>query len=297
MNYFTHNIGDFAIATQYLTDEELGIYVRLRDHYLSTEKPLQCEWIAIAMRTHCKESVDNVLSLLFTKGDGFWFSESLDEIIGAYQEKAEKASKSAQSRWKKSKVDANAMQSQCERNANAFENDANAMLTNNQEPITNNQEIKKNNKKKTASLVKPDDVSQEVFDEWIDFKKSVSRAKPSQRMIDAIVREAQAAEITTEKAMVLQMENGWQGFKAEYVRKESGNLFGQQSNEVTAKTITDNQVRLFASTLANFGPMSKFSRSGESYKQFEMRLATNLRIPERFEEYKPYLIKVGLLEN
>lgn len=293
MFFFTHNIGEFSQKTRFLSPEEVGVFVLLRDQYLTTEQPLQCGWIALALHPHCKNSVERVLGLFFRETEAGWVCDEFDAMIEEYRSQSDKKRQNAQKRWNKAKNDASAMQT----DASALQLHQSAMLTNNQEPITNNQEIKKNNKKKTASLVKPDDVSQEVFDEWIDFKKSVSRAKPSQRMIDAIVREAQAAEITTEKAMVLQMENGWQGFKAEYVKKESGNLFGQQSNEVTAKTITDNQVRLFASTLANYGPMSKFSRSGESYKQFEMRLATNLRIPERFEEYKPYLVKVGLLEN
>ena len=55
MLFYTHHIGDFAVATQYLTMEELGIYVRLRDQYLMTEMPLQCDWIANAMRTVCEE--------------------------------------------------------------------------------------------------------------------------------------------------------------------------------------------------------------------------------------------------
>lgn len=223
MNYYTHNIGDFAIATQYLTDEELGIYVRLRDRYLSSEMPLQCEWIAMAMRTHCEQAVNNVLNLLFEKGDGFWFSDYLDEMIAAYQEKAEKASKSAKTRWSNSKRNTNAMQTECERNANASEAhsdcNANAILTNNHKPITNNhiKEIKKK-----SELVKPDDVKDDLFDEWVGFKKSVSKAKPSQRMIDAIVREAEKAGVSTSQAMVIQMENGWQGFKAEYVNKRNG---------------------------------------------------------------------------
>lgn len=231
MNYYTHNIGDFAVATQYLTDEELGIYVRLRDRYLSSEMPLQCEWIAMAMRTHCEQAVNNVLNLLFEKGDGFWFSEYLDEMIAAYQEKAEKASKSAKARWNKNDRKANANQTECERNANAMQThsecSANAMLTNNHKPLTNsNKEIKKK-----ESLVKPDDVAHELFVEWVNFKRSVSKAKPSQRMIDAIEREASLAGMTTSQAMITQMEHGWQGFKADYVKKGNGSSYKNSSFE------------------------------------------------------------------
>ena len=234
MHYCTHQFNDFELATQHLTDEELGIYVRLRDRYLSSEIPLQCEWIAMAMRTHCEQAVNNVLSFMFKKGDGYWFSEELDEMIAAYQEKAEKASKSAKARWNKSDRKANANQMECERNANAMrthsECNADAMLTKNLELKTYT-DIEKKEIKKKESLVKPDDVAHELFVEWVNFKRSVSKAKPSQRMIDAIEREASLAGMTTSQAMITQMEHGWQGFKADYVKKGNGSSYKNSSFE------------------------------------------------------------------
>ena len=223
MLFYTHHIGDFAVATQYLTMEELGIYVRLRDQYLMTEMPLQCDWIAIAMRTQCEQSVKNVLNLMFKKVDDCWVSESLDKIIDGVQEKSNKAAKSAKARWEKRKSNADAMQTECERNANACETDANecernanAMLTNKPiNQITNKEKIEK----KKSDLVKPVGVNDDVFDAWVVHKKQVSKAKPTQRMVDAMVREAAKAGISTNQAMELQLENGWQGFRAEYVKK------------------------------------------------------------------------------
>ena len=227
MLFYTHHIGDFAVATQYLTMEELGIYVRLRDQYLMTEMPLQCDWIAIAMRTQCEQSVKNVLNLMFKKVDDCWVSESLDKIIDGVQEKSNKAAKSAKARWEKRKSNASAMQTQCERNANACETDANecernanAMLTNKPlNQITNKEKIEK----KKSDLVKPESVDDDLWDEWLGFKKSVTKAKITQRMVDAMVREAGKAGITTSQAMVTQMEHGWQGFKAEYVLRNGRN--------------------------------------------------------------------------
>ena len=46
MNYYPHNIGDFAIETKYMTFEQKGIYVDLLDRYLSTGKPLATQWVA-----------------------------------------------------------------------------------------------------------------------------------------------------------------------------------------------------------------------------------------------------------
>ena len=234
MHYFEHNIGEFAVATQYLTDEELGIYVRLRDRYLSTEEPLQCNWIAIAMRMHCKEAVENVLSLLFVKDGDCYRNEKLDDLIAAYAEKAAKLSENAKKRWKKSNSTANGKQMECNGNANAMqldsESNAIGMPTINHKPLTNNH-IKENKKK--GDLVKPDDVDEETFNEWLSHKKQVSKAKPSQRMVDAMVREAGKAGITTKQAMITQIENSWQGFKAEYVNKNGRNtqpMFDDFSN-------------------------------------------------------------------
>lgn len=302
MHYYKHDIGHFALMTAGLDAEEVGIFVRLLDRYLLTEKPIKTEWVNLGFKGETQMKAKAVLSGLFVEKEGGWVYEPGEEMLSEYQKSAEKNRENGKKGGRPRKTSAlvslenpNETEWVSESNPSETESKPKKSLTNNYELITNNQD-KKTNKKKISSLVKPDDVSQDIFDEWIDFKKSVSRAKPSQRMIDAIVREAQTAEITTEKAMVLQMENGWQGFKAEYVKKDSGNLFDQQK-EVTADTITESQVSFFANKLAYFNPMSKFSRSGESYQQFEKRLATNLRIPENFEKYKPYLVQLGLLKN
>ena len=163
---------------------------------------------------------------MFKKVDDCWVSESLDKIIDGVQEKSNKAAKSAKARWEKRKSNADAMQTECERNANACETDANecernanAMLTNKPiNQITNKEKIEK----KKSDLVKPESVDDDLWDEWLGFKKSVTKAKITQRMVDAMVREAAKAGISTSQAMVTQMENGWQGFKAEYVNKRNG---------------------------------------------------------------------------
>lgn len=210
MNYYTHNIGDFAVATQYLTDEELGVYVRLREQYLSAEKPLQCEWIAVAMRTHCKDAVQNVLTLLFAQKDGAWHSDYLDKIIADYQEKSTKASESARKRWGKVKenqcvsdLNANAMRTQCERNAN-------------HKPITNNQEVNKKTKQKKG-VEKPDEVTQQVWDDFCAIRKE-KKAPLTKTALDLIKTEAEKAGIGLNEALSISCSRGWQSFKAEWMR-------------------------------------------------------------------------------
>lgn len=228
MNYYTHNIGDFAVATQYLTDEELGVYVRLREQYLSAEKPLQCEWIALAMRTHCKDAVQNVLSLLFVEKDGAWCSDYLDKIIAEYREKSNKASESARKRWGKAKenqgvfdCDANAMRTQCERNAN-------------HKPITNNQEINKKNKQKKV-VDKPEEVTEQVWSDFCALRKE-KKAPLTKTALDLIKTEAEKAGIGLNEALSMSCSRGWQSFKAEWAQGNRNGSFSAPSIEPRPKS-------------------------------------------------------------
>ena len=65
-------------------------------------------------------------------------------------------------------------------------------------------------------LEKPDGVSDQVFDEWQALKRKLCKSC-TQRMVDAIVREAEKADMTVEEAMTYQLEKGWKGFEAEWV--------------------------------------------------------------------------------
>ena len=71
-------------------------------------------------------------------------------------------------------------------------------------------------KPKKTILKKPDGVSDEIWREWLDHKRRVSKTC-TQRMVDALVREAEKAGITTEQAMTIQLEKGWRGFEAKYL--------------------------------------------------------------------------------
>lgn len=61
-----------------------------------------------------------------------------------------------------------------------------------------------------------------------------------------------------------------------------------------SKSLSDSQIKYFASSLCNYGPFaSKYSSRGESQKSFEARIGVNLRTPEDFKDYGPYLQALG----
>ena len=131
MHYYQFNIGNYRRKTGHLSMLEHGAYKSLIDTYYLEERPL-CADHANLMRTHSartdeeKKAIENVLSDFFTLTDAGYVHNDIEDNLGKYHKKSEKARKSAQTRWSN---DANAMRTQCEGNAN------HKPLTTNQEPI------------------------------------------------------------------------------------------------------------------------------------------------------------------
>ena len=142
MNYYSHNIGDYAQATMHLSLIEDAVYSRLLRRYYAEETPLVddlaqlCRWVG-ARTEEEREAVEVVLKEFFELRDGYWHNNRADREIEAYQAKSTKAAQSAAKRWQPKKEPESKHQ-QSEGNATAMptHSEGNA----NQEPITNNQE-------------------------------------------------------------------------------------------------------------------------------------------------------------
>ena len=98
--------------------------------------------------------------------------------------------------------------------------------------IPNTQVNPPRHKSSKPSIQKPEGVKQSVWEEWMKLKTARSRVL-NQHMVDAIVREASKANMTTEEAMVCQLENGWQGFKAEWVANKHQSTKSLKNADVT----------------------------------------------------------------
>ena len=74
-------------------------------------------------------------------------------------------------------------------------------------------------KKKRTSIARPDSVSEQV---WNDFSalRTKRRAPITETALKGIQREAEKAGISLEAALSTCCERGWQGFKAEWYRRE-----------------------------------------------------------------------------
>ena len=143
MHYYQHHIGDFISDTAMLSDAHAMIYLRMLWIYYQNEQPLDNEIDAIAFKCRANASdVTQILKHFFFFHNKKWHHARCDKEILAFQEKSEKAKKSADARWK----NADAMRTHSERNANEPVFDAN------HKPITNNQEPLKNIDAQTGDL-------------------------------------------------------------------------------------------------------------------------------------------------
>lgn len=135
MNFYPHNIGDFAVATQYLDDASVGLFVRLLDRYMSTEKPIKTDWVSLAFQGERFEKANGLLKALFEETEEGWIYAPMADVIADYQAKAERNRVNGRKGGRPRKIQ-NPTETQMV--SGGFLNETQKNL--NQEPITNNQE-------------------------------------------------------------------------------------------------------------------------------------------------------------
>jgi hypothetical protein len=74
--------------------------------------------------------------------------------------------------------------------------------------------IKESARKRTSD--KPDDVSKDAFDGWLEVRKAKRCAKPTALVWVAMRREAEKAGLTLDEAMTKCVEFNWAGFEADW---------------------------------------------------------------------------------
>lgn len=192
MNYYSHNIGDYAQATMHLSLVEDAIYSRLLRRYYAEEQPIVddlqqiCRWVG-ARSDEERAAVTLVLQEFFTLADGYWSNKRADAEIAAYHVKADTAKANGKRGGRPRKEAGNpektsrfSVGSEIEPNPNPEETGSKA----NQEPRTNNQETKEHpptprkrgNGFDASAIELPDWLDREDWQSWVADRKD--RKKP-----------------------------------------------------------------------------------------------------------------------
>ena len=74
-------------------------------------------------------------------------------------------------------------------------------------------------RREEKSIVSPEGVSHEVFLDYLKLRKGL-KAPVTDTAIKGLAKEANKANMTLEQVMILCCQNGWRGFKAEWISKQ-----------------------------------------------------------------------------
>lgn len=205
MHYYQHHIGDFIKDTNFLTNEEVGIYLKLLWLYYDTEKPLPDSLDVLSMKVSCRDNKSDLLGILetfFTLIDGSWHHIRCDKEIAEYQAFClkQKANGLKGGRPKVTQQEPND-------NPVGFQVEPKITLTTNHKPLTTNH------------INTPDGVTQSVWDDYLKIRKAAK--KPiTDTALKGLVREAGKAGKTLNEALVICCERSWLGFKAEWLNSD-----------------------------------------------------------------------------
>jgi uncharacterized protein YdaU (DUF1376 family) len=159
MHYYQFHIGDYQRDTMHLDEMEDLAYRRLLDLYYKEEQPIPDDMDRVAklirMRTH-SECIASVLREYFELTENGWVNHRAQKFLQEKYAKSESARRAAEERWarssakkgnkskEKQRVNANAMRTHSERNADGMhepcESDAKPMLPTTHYPLPTTQE-------------------------------------------------------------------------------------------------------------------------------------------------------------
>jgi uncharacterized protein YdaU (DUF1376 family) len=206
MHYYQHHIGDFIKDTSFLTNEEIGIYLKLIWLYYDTEKPLPNNLFELGMRTATRDNqvvLEGILGMffIFDEQNQCWNHTRCDKEIENYKQLLNTASKAGKASAIKRAL--NKESTSVERALN--ERSTDVQPTNNHKPITNNH------------IDTPDGVDKLVWEDFLQIRKK-RRAPISDRVIEGLTEQAKAAGVTLNDALKECVLRGWQSFKADWIK-------------------------------------------------------------------------------
>jgi len=214
---FMFHIGDYYAHTAHLSPMEDLVYRRLIDLYYLHEEPLKGTPEHLARQIRLRDQTKAVATILeefFQKEEGgggvpdnSWRMKRCDEEIVKFQDMREGGKKGAAIRWAKGgHGEGIAPLSPPYEPPNA-----------NRKPLTNNQEPKK----KEASFPRPEDVSEQVWEDFLKARKE-KKAVVTVTVMDRYRKQAEEAGISLEEAISYALERNWQGFNAKWYEEREG---------------------------------------------------------------------------
>ena len=232
MHYYQHHIGDFIKDTSFLTNEEVGIYLKLLWIYYDTEQPLPNTMFELSMKVNARDkqdAIEGILGMFFTLEGDQWHHTRCDKEIDHYHQQLNTASKAGKASAAKRAL--NKQSTTVERPLDSCSTDV--QPTNNHEPITNNQKPKRS----SATVVAcPPDVGLQEWQDWLSLRKA-KKAPVTETVVKSARSEAEKAGISFNSFLTIWCARGSQGLQAEWLKTNERQSFAQQAADVARTTV------------------------------------------------------------
>lgn len=205
MHYFKRNIGDYHKKAGRLSMLEHGAYTLLidscydRERFPTLSEAYEWTW---ARTDEEKDAVLFVLQKFFVLIDNKYTQSRIVEELDNYHSNSETNKRIAMEREAKRRTNR-------ERTVN--------------EPPPNHKPITKNQEPLTTTKYTPP-INGDLLREWKVIRKNKRAGEITERVWNAVEREASLAGITTAKAIELCCESSWQTFKAVYIKNSKGSV-------------------------------------------------------------------------
>ena len=207
MHYYSFHVSDYIHDTAHLSNDEDLAYRRLLDLYYTQEKPIPNRTHEVARRIRMGKNIDAVQTVLeeffmFSLEHDFWFHKRCDETIAAYQAKAER-NRAVGKLGGRPKSNPQKTQTVSKHNPN------HKPITNNHKPI----------KERATSVACPPDVNEQVWQDWLQLRKS-KKASVTETVVKGARAEAAKLGWGLESFLVEWCTRGSQGLKAEWITEK-----------------------------------------------------------------------------
>jgi uncharacterized protein YdaU (DUF1376 family) len=239
MHYYQHHIGDFIKDTNFLNNEEVGIYLKLLWLYYDTEKPLPNDTFMLSMKTGARESeaiLTGILKMFFELINDEWHHTRCDKEIVEYQafcaKQKDNGLKGGRPKNTQSKPKHNPVVSQTE---------PKITLTTNHKPLTTNH--KPIVKTKANGQALPDWLPIPEFQAFLEYRKSKRNAlnEHAQKLLIEKLSGLQTDGQDLVAVLNQSILNGWSGvfpIKVDFVKgKLQGDALTQHNAQVMREFI------------------------------------------------------------
>ncbi len=235
MHYYQHHIGDFIKSTSFLTNEEVGIYMKLIWYYYDTEGPIENNVEQLSMRVSARDQQDKVSWLLSTffvlnEDATHWINNRCEEGIAEYydfidsKKRAGKASAAKRLNNKTSTPDEQVL----------VDSSTYVQPTTNHYPLTTNHKTK-------DDFVYPDWLPLETWDAFLKMRKRIKKP-PTDYAIKLLINKLDKYRLAGQDIQAIlerSITSGWQDLYEIAEVKKPINKYDVALTTVPSSTVKD----------------------------------------------------------